>query len=278
MVILPEFKTIPAAVAIDLDGTFFRTDLTVSRRNREALERCLALGLPVIIATSRSERSTRSLLGKELAERCSLVTLNGTKIIGTAPLSGFRRIAIPPQIAERVVGLISAIEPEARITVEIEGFEFGSNKNPDPETLWRINAATPDMVLSIEEAVARAPSKIAVSANGRDVSAIAQGLSEKFGNYISVVPSDGMKFLNIPPVGASKPAALRYLLGPHGIELDSVLAFGDDIPDLSMLSACGFSVAMANAVEEVKAAAGYHTAANDDDGVAIVIEKMLERA
>jgi hydroxymethylpyrimidine pyrophosphatase-like HAD family hydrolase len=44
-----------------------------------------------------------------------------------------------------------------------------------------------------------------------------------------------------------------------------------------MLTECGISVAMANAAEEVRAAARYHTAGNDDDGVAIVIEKMLKK-
>ena len=54
-----------------------------------------------------------------------------------------------------------------------------------------------------------------------------------------------------------------------------MIAFGDDLPDLEMLQACGTSVAMANAIPEVKASCSYHTASNDEDGVALVIEQML---
>jgi hydroxymethylpyrimidine pyrophosphatase-like HAD family hydrolase len=54
-----------------------------------------------------------------------------------------------------------------------------------------------------------------------------------------------------------------------------VIAFGDDLPDLEMLQACGIPVAMANAYPEIKAACAYQTAGNDEDGVALVLEKML---
>jgi Cof subfamily protein (haloacid dehalogenase superfamily) len=273
---LPDFRTIPSAVAIDLDGTLFSTDLSISERNRKSLECCLQQGIPVIINTSRSERSTRRLLGKYLADRCSLITLNGAKVIGNAPLSGSIRLTIPPEAAKEIVELIIETEPRAWVTVEIEGFEFGCNKHFDAETLWQTYSATPDMVLPIEEAVARSPSKISVSAGGQDISKLACNLSEKYGHLISTFPSDGMKFLNLPPVRVSKLTALRRLLDPQGAALDNVLAFGDDIPDLVMLTECGISVAMANAAEEVRAAARYHTAANDDDGVALVIEKMLK--
>ena len=84
-----------------------------------------------------------------------------------------------------------------------------------------------------------------------------------------------MPLLSITSTRASKSEALRKLLGPQSISLDEVLAFGDDLPDLDMLSACGIPVAMANAFPEVKAVCPYQTASNDEDGVALVLEKML---
>jgi 3-deoxy-D-manno-octulosonate 8-phosphate phosphatase KdsC-like HAD superfamily phosphatase len=42
-----------------------------------------------------------------------------------------------------------------------------------------------------------------------------------------------------------------------------------------MLKECGTSVAMANAFSEVKSVCTYHTASNDEDGVAQVLEEML---
>lgn len=54
-----------------------------------------------------------------------------------------------------------------------------------------------------------------------------------------------------------------------------MLAFGDDVPDVDLLEACGMPVAMANCAPEVRAVANYITASNDEDGVAIVLERML---
>ena len=84
-----------------------------------------------------------------------------------------------------------------------------------------------------------------------------------------------MTFLSIVSARTSKSGALGKLLQSCDIPLKDVLAFGDDIPDLDLLEACGIPVVMANCVPEVRAVADYITASNDDDGVAIVLEKML---
>ncbi|GAJ03681.1 unnamed protein product, partial [marine sediment metagenome] len=60
------------------------------------------------------------------------------------------------------------------------------------------------------------------------------------------------------------------------ISMDDLVAIGDDIPDLELLTACGIPIAVANAVPEIKAVAKYQTASNDEDGVAIVLEKILQ--
>ena len=48
---------------------------------------------------------------------------------------------------------------------------------------------------------------------------------------------------------------------------DDVIVFGDGINDVKMFQQAPFSIAMGNAVEEVKALASYITADSDDDGV-----------
>lgn len=55
-----------------------------------------------------------------------------------------------------------------------------------------------------------------------------------------------------------------------------MVAFGDMPNDLEMLTWAGSSYAMANAHPEVLAATPARTAANSEDGVAVVIERILE--
>jgi len=53
---LPKFTKLPGAVAIDLDGTLLNSHSQLSSRNRITLEKCIERRIPVVIATSRSER------------------------------------------------------------------------------------------------------------------------------------------------------------------------------------------------------------------------------
>ncbi|RIK43550.1 MAG: Cof-type HAD-IIB family hydrolase, partial [Chloroflexi bacterium] len=74
---------------------------------------------------------------------------------------------------------------------------------------------------------------------------------------------------------ANKAAALAVLMADWGVPLAQVVAFGDDTNDIEMLQECGLGVAVANAADEVKQVADEITATNDEDGVAIVLERLL---
>jgi Cof subfamily protein (haloacid dehalogenase superfamily) len=274
----PNFVKPPGAVAIDLDGTLLNSQNQLSPRNRLTLEKCIERGIPVIIATSRPVRIFNRIFPRELAEKCSLITMNGALAVGKAPLSGRIKQTLPEKTLRDIVTIARQYDPQIRITIEIEGFEFGTNWQWDKETLWLRNSATPDMVCSIDEAISRKPCKIALG--NTDIFPLAKTLEKQFGKDISII---GAKFvsvlanplLNITAKNATKPEALKSLLVPNGISFQDVIAFGDDLPDLDMLQACGISVAMANALPEIKSAAKYETASNDDDGVAVVLERLL---
>jgi len=163
-----------------------------------------------------------------------------------------------------------------RITVELEGYEFGTNLLREPASLWEVNSATPDMQLPLEDALKRTPTKIAAGDLSRNISHVTAALIENFDDDISAIPANENTFLNITSKKATKPNALRRLLGTQRERLENVVAFGDDYPDLDMLQTCGISIAVANAIPEVKSVARYLTASNDDDGVAVALEKMLE--
>jgi Cof subfamily protein (haloacid dehalogenase superfamily) len=275
MINLPEFDKIPAAIALDLDGTLLNSHTELSGRNRAALEACIKHGIPVIIATARAMRTYSQVFPRDLIEKCSYVLMNGSLAVGNPPLTGCYREPLPDGIPDNIVNFALSFDTSVHINVEIDGNIFGLNWHADPRQLWENYGATPDMVISIDEALNQNPCKIAAS--GADMLVLAERLRQNFGNEISIVHHSGDRpLLNITSSSATKPAALRRLLSPYGITLDRVLAFGDDHPDIGMLKECGMSVAMANARPEVKNMGKYKTASNDDDGVAMVLEKILK--
>ena len=83
-------------------------------------------------------------------------------------------------------------------------------------------------------------------------------------------------YYELLPKGAEKGAGLLKLAEMLGIPTNRVIAVGDNENDLGMIRAAGTGIAVANAVENVKAAADYVTRENcDEDAVAAVI-RMIE--
>ena len=273
---LPEFIGYPGAIAIDLDGTLFDSRTHLSTRNRRAIHRCLEREIPVIIVTSRPTRSVHRYLDNEMTGACSLVLQNGAIALAAPPLSGKFKEPLPPGLAGNITDIILKIDPGLRITIEMEGYRFGTNFPRESEELWEFNSATPDMQVSLEVALTDEPTKISVSGQVRSILAVIEAITKESGDAVTVISTNEMTFLNITSCKATKPESLRRLLASRGITLNNVLAFGDDNPDIGLLQACGIPVAMANAIPEVKALTHYCTASNDDDGIAIVLEKMLE--
>jgi hydroxymethylpyrimidine pyrophosphatase-like HAD family hydrolase len=132
------------------------------------------------------------------------------------------------------------------------------------------------MVMPLREALHHEPTKVAVNGLGADLSGLASVLKREVGDSIAIAPANGYTFLNIVSPLASKSQALAHLLEPAGIPLGDVIAFGDDLPDLDLLSAVGMPIAMANAVPEIHFLAKFITASNDEDGVAFVLEQIVD--
>ena len=82
-------------------------------------------------------------------------------------------------------------------------------------------------------------------------------------------------FLEIVPYGVSKANTLGAILEQSGMTRDEVMAIGDGVCDVDMLQLAGMGVAMGHAQDSVKACADYVTLSNEEDGVAVAVEKMI---
>lgn len=87
--------------------------------------------------------------------------------------------------------------------------------------------------------------------------------------------SEKVSMVQVMAPNASKGTALATLVSRWGYSMENVIAFGDDINDTEMLRDAAVGVAMANAVEPLKAVANRMTGTNDEEGVAVVLEEYL---
>ena len=82
-------------------------------------------------------------------------------------------------------------------------------------------------------------------------------------------------YLDVTALGANKGAGIEKLCEAYGVALADTAAIGDQANDLPMLTRAGLAIAMGNAPDAVKAAAGHVTRGNDADGVAHAIDTII---
>jgi hydroxymethylpyrimidine pyrophosphatase-like HAD family hydrolase len=84
-------------------------------------------------------------------------------------------------------------------------------------------------------------------------------------------------FLEFAPLGSNKATGLKVLSDYLGLDMNEVVAVGDNFNDMDMIMAAGLGIAVNNAVEEVKAIADYITQAdNDNNAIKEVVEMVLK--
>ena len=85
-------------------------------------------------------------------------------------------------------------------------------------------------------------------------------------------------YLEILSPEATKGSAAKVLLEHYGLSTKQAVAFGDSDVDVDMLQYCGLGVAMGNAPRQVKEAADYVTASNDEEGIYIALNSLRLKA
>ena len=115
---------------------------------------------------------------------------------------------------------------------------------------------------------------IAFFRNPDDKQATIHEITARFPGY--AVSSSLGNNIEINAQNATKGSALCFLCEKIGVPIGQCMAFGDGTNDYSMLRAAGFGVAMGNASEEVQSCADAVTETNEEDGVAHMIERVLE--
>ena len=99
------------------------------------------------------------------------------------------------------------------------------------------------------------------------LTALRDKIVEQFGDSVDTFFSSP-RYLEILPKGASKGNAVKFMTDYLSIPRSHSFAAGDEDNDISMIQAAGYGVAMANASEEVKAAADIVTVNdNNHDGL-----------
>lgn len=242
---------------------FFDIDGTLTDRNpggeipastHEALRKLKANGHFVAIATGRSE-----CMAHDFAKECEIdnmvhdggngLTVNG-KIVYIKPLAHDKALRVIKECQEKEIPFCIAIDNTYQ---RYSHNDILVKQNPEMADFFNIKVI-PDLNYEKLPEI----HKIFIGLHSGEESLLETrnllGYSRYHDNHLIIEPDD-------------KVAGIRDMMNYLHADYQDVVVFGDGHNDLTMIKDAPISIAMGNAIEELKALATYVTARSDDDGI-----------
>ncbi|MFE4174250.1 HAD family hydrolase [Streptomyces sp. NPDC056909] len=258
-------------VATDLDGTLLRADDTVSVRTREALAAVTAAGAAHIIVTGRAVPWTRHILD-DLGYEGLAVCGQGAQLYHAGEHRLLTSVTLDRQLAGLALSKIEAETGPLALAASRDGLDGEVLIGPGYRVL---DDELPAVFVDDPAEMWAAPlNKVYIQHPELDDDALARVARATAGTLVDVVMA-GAGVVEILPLGLNKATGLSLAARRLGVTAADTIAFGDMPNDIPMFAWARHGVAMANAHEELKAVADEITASNGDDGIAVVLERLL---
>lgn len=258
-------------VALDLDDTLLDSSRRISPRNKAAIAAAAARGVTVTLATGRMYRATRPYAA-DLGVDVPLIVYNGAMI--KKGLSGETMFHQPlaPKTTALVLELLRRHGWYGQVYEDDE--LYAARYTAEADIYFRQTGVRARTVGEAFYTRSWRSTKVVTIAPAAQVPAIMHWLQAELGETAYVTTSKPM-YVDVLHPDVSKGRALARLAQQLGVARQEVMAVGDSLNDVEMLSYAGLGVAMGNARDEVKERADAVTAANDEDGVAEAIERYV---
>ncbi len=273
------------AIALDIDGTLTNDRKIVTPRTREALLAAQDAGVKLILSSGRPIQGLRAIasdLGLD-AHDGLLVAFNGAHVVDAQTDEVLYDQPIDVDTMRSLIGHIRQFDVIPWITRGRNLFVERSSRH-----VIRYRGADLDIVeyersmcdlelCEIDDLldVCDVPhDKLLCAGEPEYLQEHWRAMGGPFEGRLSAMFTADFYYEFMAP-GINKGRALANALSVLDIHASEVVAFGDGQNDVSMIEWAGMGVAMANAVDEAKAAADMVTASNNEDGIALALEKIM---
>lgn len=280
-------------LALDLDGTLLNSGGKIPEANKIAIKRAEEKGVKVTICTGRRFRDARPV-GLELELNAPIICHNGALLKYADSLETVMASTIINETVLNILRVGNSFGADAMVSVDPHGkgillYDRISDDNLPlqkyiawSKSLHGADAEKSVMhVESLEKAVVDYET-VHVSFSGTcakmaKMQALLQQKLQTDANILATIyPNLDFTLLDILPPDASKGIGLEKLAALNNLTAENVMAIGDNFNDLEMLEFAGKPILMGNAQPELMETKGYETtASNDENGVALAIERFI---
>ncbi|GHH60342.1 hydrolase [Kitasatospora indigofera] len=261
-------------VATDLDGTLLNTAETVSARNRAALATVTAAGASHVIVTGRSAGWARPVFD-EIGYTGIAVCGQGAQVYDAGAHKLLTSLTLDRRLAALAIAKIEAETGTLAVAANQDGLD--GQVLAGPGYALQIGTDLPVVDVTADELLSTPVSKLYIQHPGLTDDGLADIARQVAGALVGVVMA-GPGIVELLPLGLSKATGLAVAARRLGLRAADTIAFGDMPNDVPMFGWAAHGVAMANAHEQLLAVADEVTVSNDEDGVAVVLERLFPGA
>ena len=255
-------------IATDLDGTLLPTGTEISPENIEAAKKAAAAGVTVTIATGRMYRAALPV-AKNLGVDVPIITYNGALIRTVSGKTLFSSFLAPELIRE----VLDFVEEQGwymqTYSKDCLYYPEHCRQSDRYEAAQMVKGEAVGWQ-GLKEHTEEVTKLLCVTDSSEETEQRIAALKERFGDRIAIVRSSAY-YAEIVNRGVSKGEGLKKLAELLGVTIPETMALGDAENDLSILKEAGLSVAMGNAVPEVKAVCDVVTGSCEENGWAEAI-------
>jgi hydroxymethylpyrimidine pyrophosphatase-like HAD family hydrolase len=268
-------------IALDMDGTILAPDGSLSVRVKRAVQEARARGVVVALATARRWTGAAPI-AQELDLSGSLILYDGALVRNFPDGATQLRRTLDARLAQGAAEALAARELQVVAQYSgVQGERLAVSEHP-PHPQWMrsylANFRGQATYVALEGLAELAPETLRLVSFGpiKRLRGALDALGDApVGRQILPLGNYGIAELTVFSPEASKGAGVRWLAQRLGIPMEQTMAIGDGVNDVSMLRDAGLGVAMGNAAPEVRHVADAVTAANDEDGAALAIERYV---
>jgi Cof subfamily protein (haloacid dehalogenase superfamily) len=258
----------------DVDGTLVTSAKTLTPRAIAAVQALRASGVAFAITSGRPPRGMAMLIAP-LGLRTPIAGFNGGVVVNP-DLSVIESRGLDPAIAEQTLRLFREQRLDAWVYTEKDWLIRDANA-PHVAEETRTVQFEPKTVATFTDAhLAGAVKIVGVSDDHALVAAYEKAAQAALGDRASAERSQPY-YLDVTHRQANKGAVVDFLSRRLRVPAARIAAIGDMPNDVLMFRKCGFSIAMGNASDEVKAQAKAVTGGNDSDGFADAMDEFVLR-
>jgi Cof subfamily protein (haloacid dehalogenase superfamily) len=265
-------------LAIDMDGTLLNNQKRISEENAAALKKLQAEAIHLVICTGRHPQNARLLLQRH-GLSCPVIGLNGSLIVNDKGTEFLAEHPFSPEDAEKVIELLEKNQMDymafTKTYMALREQTEGAYTRLRLNYIYEIsNGNYKAGPAEIKEALKQRVYKFA--AFNKERPGLLRKTRAELGEYEHLnIAKSADSNIEIMPGGIDKGSGILDYARLLNIPAEEIMAIGDQENDIPMLKSAGYSIAMGNASEQVKLAAGYQTESNEENGVAKALGKYV---